>query len=40
MTELSKKLEKKQIPLKFKYYNTFPYLKNKKINKIRIKNEI
>lgn len=40
ISELTKKLEKKQIPLQFKYYKTFPYLKNKKINKIKIKNEI
>ena len=38
--ELSKTLQKKQIPLEYKYYIKFPYLKNKKINKLKIKNEM
>ncbi len=38
--DLSKTLQKKQIPIKYKYYIKFPYLKNKKINKIKIKNEM
>ena len=40
INQLSKTLEKKQIPIKYKYYIKFPYLKNKKINKVKIKNEI
>ena len=32
-------MQKNQIPIRFKHYKKFPYLNNKKINKLKIKNE-
>ncbi len=40
LNELGKTLQKKQIPIVYKHYIKFPYLKNKKLNKIKLKNEI
>ncbi len=37
--KLSSVMQKNQIPIKFKHYTQFPFLNNKKINKLKIKHE-